>query len=199
MNPAPTLPLLPRAVASRPAENDASPPGHRYGWREVLHLEVPGPPVGAMRPRFSRRGKHVATHMADGHVNQELMIVELARRAWRDRPPLEDLIRVEIAIVLERPRRLISKALGGTMTGPAERRLLAGAGSISGRLLGPAKPDNDNVEKLTWDGLQKAGVVARDERVVSNSAIKWFAAVGELPKTEVVVSIFDVPVEGRWW
>ena len=166
-------------------------------WREVLHLEVPGQPVGAARPRVVRtRSGASHTYMPDSSTRQEGAILHLARLRWGARAPLDGIVRVEVVAVLERPRKLVPRANGGTLTGPAGVRLLGAVGTVTGRVPCPTKPDGDNVLKLAMDALVKARVLEGDERVTECECRKVWAAIGEGPST--VVTVYAGP-GGRWW
>lgn len=167
-------------------------------WREALHLVVPGPPVGAGRPRVVRlKNGHSHTFMPDRSVSQEVRLLALAREAWRDRAPIDGLVRVAVTAFVERPKKLIPRAGGGLMTKATQEAILASGYAPAAMLPAPVKPDLDNVEKLVWDGLVKAGVLLDDTRVVECSASRWYVGLGQAPRTEVVVSLRGVA--GRWW
>lgn len=65
-----------------------------------------------------------------------------------------------------------------------------------GRLLGgwsewriplASLPDWDNIAKAVCDGITRAGLWPDDRRVVDGRVVKWRAAIGEAPHTEVTV------------
>lgn len=135
-----------------------------------LDLVVPGPPVGYRRPMQVGRGAGRRAVKPDTVVDWELRAEELARRAWGERAPLDCPVGLEVVEVLARPQRLHRKR-------DAPGRLVAGRG----------KPDLDNVVKLASDVLVRAGVMVDDTRVAWLVAWKWYAALGEQPRTEVRV------------
>lgn len=133
----------------------------------LLEVVVPGPPVGAARPRVTRGGTH--TYMPPASRAWELRCRALAAAAWTG-PPLDQGVEVEVVQVQPRPQRLRRRQ------DPLER-MWAPTG----------KPDLDNVAKLAMDGLVKAGVLLDDTRVVRLVAMKLHAAMDEEPCTEVRV------------
>ena len=167
-------------------------------WMEALRLVIPGPPVGAARPRVVRlKNGHSHTFMPDKSVSQEATILALARDAWRGRPPLDGLVRVQITAFVDRPKKLVPRADGGAMTKATQEAILGSGYAPAAMLPAPVKPDLDNIEKLVWDGLVKAGVLLDDTRVVECSASRWYVGLGQAPRTDVVVSLRGVA--GRWW
>jgi Holliday junction resolvase RusA-like endonuclease len=153
-----------------------------------LRATIPGKPVGAGRPRVVRGhdGKS-HTYMPDTSTAWEAAAVYVLRREWGGREPLRGAIAVGIEAVFARPKGLLPRAHGGTMT----RAMLLDLDELWGgyiqRLPCGNKPDVDNVAKLAMDALVKAGVVLDDCAVVELHCRKAWAAIGEQPCLEVVV------------
>lgn len=166
-------------------------------WREILTVDVPGAPIGAQRPRVVRlKNGHSHTFMPDKAVAQEVRLMLAARDAWHGRAALDELVRVDVIAVVERPNKYVPRRYQGALTKPGEQRMLTAGFDALGRLPCPTKPDLDNVVKLAWDALVKAEVLTDDTRVVESTCSKWWTAIGEGPSTRVVVS---VGMGGRWW
>ena len=163
-------------------------------WTERLRLTVPGPPVGSARPRFDPRTNR--TYKEGKHRDWEALAVTCAQLAWRGREPIEGILRIDVVAVLARPKQLIPKRRGGTLTAAKARELDELFGDVEGRIPGPVKPDLDNATKLAWDAVKKGGVIADDSRVVAAGLEKWWAAIGEEPST--IVTVLEGP-GGRWW
>jgi len=169
---------------------------------QALYIVVPGKPTGAARPRVvRRRDGGVMTHMPDNSVRWEERCRQLAAAAWADELPLDEPIRVVIRSVHGRPRKLIPKRLGGTLTGPGEVRMQAELGGVFDRVPCQSKPDIDNIAKLCMDALVKAGVMRDDTRVVELACSKVYQAIGQavgqtdLPGVEIEVWTLMPPKE----
>lgn len=181
-------------TAPHPAAGLLPPP-----WRRVLEVTVPGPPVGAARPRVVRLPNGASrAYMPDASVKQEMRLVHVASEAWGDRAPLDELVRVDVRAVVERPAKLVPRRHGGTLSGPGEERIIACGYTALDRLPCPTKPDADNVAKLAMDALVKAGVMVDDTRVVELAVSKVYAAMASGPCTEVAVYVLS-GTAGRWW
>jgi Holliday junction resolvase RusA-like endonuclease len=154
-----------------------------------LRATIPGKPVGAGRPRVVRTKAGAShTYMPDTSTAWEAAAVYVLRREWGGREPLRNAITVELEAVFARPKGMVPKVHGGTMTRSTLLGLEDAWGGHQGRLPCGSKPDADNVAKLALDALVKAGVVWDDAGVVDLRVRKVWAALGESPCLEVVVS-----------
>ena len=71
------------------------------------------------------------------------------------------------------------------------RRAKRGGGLLGGwqegRIPLAGLPDWDNIAKAVCDGITRAGLWPDDRRVVDGRVVKWRAAMGEAPHTEITV------------
>ncbi len=134
-------------------------------------------PKEKMAPVFSR-GK---AYTPDSARQAERLITMLSRQ-YRPREPITGPVRLSLAFVFEPPK-----------SWPAWKKDAA----ILGYLRPIAKPDRDNCEKLTVDGLEAAGFFADDSQVVEGPLEKWY---GE--KAKIVVEVEEIspgPGSSKEW
>lgn len=125
----------------------------------LLHVTVPGRPVGAARPRVVRLQNGAShTFMPGNSVAWEALALQLARDAWAGRPPMDEAASVYVEAIIQRPQKLRRKR------------------DPEGRIPALCKPDMDNIVKLAQDALVKAGVLVDDTRVVELRGVKLYAA-----------------------
>lgn len=127
----------------------------------TLEVTVPGEPVGKGRARFDpRSGRAYTPKTTRRWLDMAVLVIRAAakRQQWVA-PERTVPIRVEIAAVKRRPKRLAKRA-------PNKRRRRV------------RKPDGDNVEKAVLDALTKAGVYADDAQVHSCAWGNWYAETG---------------------
>ena len=132
-------------------------------WREVLHVTIPGEPVGKGRPRFTKRG-HAYTPKKTKHWESQAALLMSA--AWAGDP-------------LDEPLRVVIKALRSQVKG---RRTWA-----------YTKPDADNYCKAAGDALEAARVVVNDSRIVHIECLKRHAVDNEQPCVIVAVYTLENP------
>ena len=60
-------------------------------------------------------------------------------------------------------------------------------GWSEGRIPLISKPDFDNIAKAVCDGITRAGLWTDDCRVMDGRVVKWRAAIGEAPHTEITI------------
>jgi len=138
-----------------------------------LHFEIPGVPVAQPRARATTAGSgHARLYEAGkGHsIHDYKAALRLAASAKFTGEPLTEPLSLSVQFVFPRPKRLQRKR------------------DPAWRLPKPDKPDADNLLKAVMDALNQ--VVWADDRQffqVSNLS-KWYTAVGEAPRTVVMVS-----------
>ena len=140
---------------------------------------VPGPPVGAARPRVVKGGQH--TYMPDRHTAWEAACIYRAQQAFPGmfHPHFTAAVAVEIVAWQSRPKRLRRRA------DPRET------------IASTSKPDADNIAKLVMDAATKAGVW-RDDTAVADLRVRRrylpIDATGQdvgLERVEVTVYALD--------
>lgn len=129
-----------------------------------------GEPVGQGRPRFARMGNHVRAYDPAKSRSWKAIAVEQFACHW-DGGPLDQLVRLDVVAVFSRPKRLLR------------------AKDPEGRVPHGAKPDGDNCLKAVADSLERAGVLRNDSLVSLAAVKKQYAAKGEGPRVEVVLSL----------
>jgi len=70
----------------------------------------------------------------------------------------------------------------------AKRTGLLLGGMTEGRIPKPSRPDWDNLGKSISDGINASGLWTDDARVFDGRVVKRFAASGEFPHVEVIIS-----------
>ena len=135
---------------------------------------IPGEPVAKARARVFRNPHTGHAHGVTPERTRhwEAVAVEVLACHW-DGPPLDVPVRLEIAAVFARPKRLMRQR------------------DPSGRMPNPCRPDADNVAKALMDAVQRAGVVRDDSRVCQVAISKAYAAKDEGPRVEVRISTYD--------
>lgn len=134
---------------------------------ELIHLVVPGPAVGAARPRVVRL-KNGASHtfMPDKPIAwqercRQIAASELGNRRQPHTGPV--ILRVDVYTSAPKLAREHRKRQ------PKARALRPGTG----------KPDLDNVVKLAMDALTLAGVWSDDRQVAQITAARWWIPIGD--------------------
>jgi Holliday junction resolvase RusA-like endonuclease len=135
-----------------------------------LFVSVPGPPVGKGRPRVVRHGKKTHAYTPEATARWERKAQALMREAWCGREPLDEPVVLMVHAVAARPQRLLRKR------------------DPDGRMVRIAKPDGDNVLKAVADALVGARVLKDDVLVVDWRCVCQYAAKGEEPRVEVLLS-----------
>jgi Holliday junction resolvase RusA-like endonuclease len=143
----------------------------------VITFRVSGTPKRQPRPRagvrkvFTPDGPRMVVR-AYNPSDAEGWKSEIARAAEdvRPREPLEGPVRVELAFLFARPKRLCTKK------------------HPTGRLRHDVRPDRDNLEKAALDVLQAIGFFRDDSQVCAGEVLKFYCAVGELPGAEIRIA-----------
>lgn len=149
----------------------------------TIEFCVPGPPRAKAKRITTRGGRPRGYLDRDTQAYQEMV----CRAALEARPPdwppdYRGPVEVCVVAVFPRPARLCR------VSRRDDTRLLGGISK--GRVLYTRRPDLDNVIKSVLDGLKWAGVIHDDAQVVSiDGSRRWYAAMGEVPHTEVRVSM----------
>jgi Holliday junction resolvase RusA-like endonuclease len=112
-----------------------------------LEIHIPGPAVAQSRPRFARRGNHVATYDATPSRDYKSWVKQCAIEAMKQSNagliPREVPLKIVIAVTISRPASIPKK-----------------------RLMPTVKPDLDNIVKTIQDALE--GIVYQaDQQIVS--------------------------------
>ena len=155
----------------------------------LAYFEVPGPAVGAARPRVVRL-KNGASHafMPDKAVAWEQACAARAKESYRKllhTAPVSEAVEVAVWVHTSRPKRL--------------RRKRDPRGPMPGAT---GKPDLDNVLKLVMDALKKGGVISDDTMVCAAMVSRWHLAIDEGgydTEPERVVVRVERPVYPAHW
>ena len=135
-------------------------------WTTIISFRADGLPKGQPRVRRSASGGMYTPTTADGW---RFMLHTAARQAGLPKTPAEGPMRLEVAVLMPRPQRLLGRK------------------SPAGRIPFTSKPDFDNLLKTVADCLTNLGVWRDDAQVFSCDFSKWYVAAGEKPGAEVVV------------
>lgn len=133
---------------------------------ESITFRVFGEPKAQPRPRaFARKfGNTFSARVYDaGTAEGWKGLIALAVREHMPAAPIECPVRLDVAFLFDRPKRLLRK------------------GDPDGRIPHTAKPDRDNLEKALLDCLTQCGVLADDCRVCAGEVRKYYVAKGERP------------------
>ena len=142
---------------------------------------VPIHPKGASRHHTTTIAGHVHEYKDAEDVKWQALIAFAANRAM-PRHVLEGPVRVDVMMLLPRPKRLTNRS---RRTG----ELLGGA--REGLMWAPVPPDADNVIKNVWDGLKS---IWRDDRqVCRGEPVKCYCEANGRPR--VIVSVSLLPDE----
>jgi Holliday junction resolvase RusA-like endonuclease len=131
----------------------------------IFTVTIPGNPVPWSAPTVTRRGGFSAPKMR----RWSRSAVVLIRAAWGGRPAIDGPAILRIVAVKARPKRLLRRK------------------DPDGRIPCPDWPDATNIQKLTEDAVQAAGVVTDDKRFVAVSTWTLYAAKGEEPSVQILV------------
>jgi Holliday junction resolvase RusA-like endonuclease len=137
-----------------------------------ITLVVPGKPRGKGRPKFARRGNHVATYTDDQTVSAE----EAIRALWREQGStrLDGPLELTVQIVHERPRSHFLKS--GDLSTEGRRHPVP-----------MRKPDGDNVLKLAADALNT--LAYRDDCQI----VQWSCRASWGIRPQTVISLRPLP------
>lgn len=137
----------------------------------TLQFEVPGPPIGQGRPRFSTVCGHVRAYDAEKSRNYKAYIALLATKA----------IEEQGWNVLNFPVMLEIRAYFAV---PKSKSKAYKEGALSGKIMPTKKPDADNLAKAVLDALN--GVAYKDDSAII--ALKVSKIFSDVPRLEVSVS-----------
>lgn len=146
----------------------------RTPWRVVARFRVFGEPKGQPRPRaFATRigGKVTARVFEAGTAEGWKSAVALASEPQRPSSPLEGPIRVDLELLLHRPKALMRKR------------------HPEGRIYATRKPDRDNCDKAVMDCLTTLGWWRDDAQVVAGEITKQYHAKDEAAGAIVTISV----------
>lgn len=136
----------------------------------AITITIDGPVLGKGRPRFDPRNGH--PHTPTPTRNYEATIRIAAQSAMRGAPLVDHPVAVKLLVTVEM-----------SASWPAWKTEAASNGAMRPT----AKPDIDNVAKLTLDALN--GVVWRDDAQVVDMRIE--KRFGDRPRLEIVVLPID--------
>lgn len=127
-------------------------------WKLVLRVEIPGKPIPKARP-VRWKGRTFLPSMAYQTTVAEYAVVAMRRIGVRGQSPfpVDGPIRARLRFYFKKPK------------------------SRSRAALMDRKPDLDNLVKSILDGLERAGAITNDSRVVSIDAQKDYGD----PRAEV--------------
>jgi Holliday junction resolvase RusA-like endonuclease len=147
-------------------------------WAFTINLS----PMGKQRVKATIRGAHAAVYTPSLTVAWEHFAAGELRDAWAGRPALaaNAPLELEVLCVIARPKSLLFKF---KRTGAYKHG--------TGRIWCTAKPDFDNAGKIVADAMQAAGILGDDKAICDGRVRKVYAAVGELPHVEIVLSEID--------
>lgn len=148
----------------------------------TFRFVVPGPPR-AKAKKFTARGGRPRGYLD----TQTRVFQEMVCRAAQAAKPLEwpspyrGPVAVKFTAVFPRPAKFCR------LSKKDDTKLLGGY--TKGRIVYLSRPDIDNISKAILDGLKWANIIYDDTQVVSlDGSRRWYAAIGEEPHTEVVIS-----------
>ena len=142
-------------------------------WEAVLIVDVYGDPKGQPRSRSRGNGRKGVYNPETADAWKRQVRIAAAGE-WR-RPPLPGPLKVSIVFYFNRPQRLNRK------------------NSPEGLILYTAKPDNDNLEKSTWDALTDAGIWKDDAIISANNTEKFYSIKGG--RSGALIQVFRVKKE----
>jgi Holliday junction resolvase RusA-like endonuclease len=134
----------------------------------VITIEIPGTPRGKGRPRFARRGKHVATYTDDATSTAEATISWHAAQAMVGRELITGPVIAAIKLIMPAPKSWSEKKRNQ---------------AINGVIRHCGKPDLDNAAKLILDALN--GVVYADDKQIH--ALIITKEYGAAPRTIIEI------------
>lgn len=142
-----------------------------------IYFEIPGEPVAKGRGKVTTRGKFPRVYTPAKTVNYEKLVSLCAVNSGMVPPtPLDCPITLFVTFVHARTHELLKTSKKGVYKHP------------TGRIPKITIPDTSNMLKAVEDGLNHAGVWKDDSRVFRSSQEKWWAAIGEEPHAEVIIS-----------
>lgn len=142
---------------------------------EIIRVRVYGDPKAQPRAKASTMqigGKtQVRMYTPGGKIGGWKRLIALALMPHLPKHPLAGPVIVDADFVFHRPQSLCRKK------------------DPIGRIRHDVKPDRDNLDKALLDLMKRAGVYHDDAQVCDGHLRKWYAAIGEDPGVELVVSV----------
>lgn len=139
-----------------------------------IRITIPGQPQGKGRPRIGKVGKHARMFTPQKTVAYEGLIAHEGRIAMGERAPLDGPVAVIVDMACQVPASWSKKKA---------------AQALAGQIHPTTKPDQDNVLKALFDGLN--GVTWRDDvQVVEIVSRKRYA---ETPGLHVEIEPISWP------
>ena len=132
-----------------------------------IHLVIPGKPLGKQRAKGANQGGHVRMYTPEQTVSYETLIRLEFMRKYPNWVPWGKGIPLKSSIYSFYP---ISKMV--------EMRMKKGV-----RCYPTVKPDLDNVEKISWDGLNQIAF-ADDCQIVEAHEFKYYS---DRPRVEIMI------------
>ncbi len=153
-----------------------------------MRIVVPGTPASWRAPRVGRNKRTGKVVMIPSATTERYeALVEYVWRTMQDEgdKTLTGPVRLAIEAIFPRPERLLARS---KRTGELLR-------AHEGRMPAPKRPDSTNILKAVEDALTRAGAWEDDCQVCQTSVSKWYAAIGESPRTIIEVTPVS-PCEG---
>lgn len=132
----------------------------------MIHLVVPGEPIGKARPRWSQHGTYTPTKT----VNYETQIKERFAAEHPGHIPLTCALKLDVKAFFAIPK-------SASRTRAENMRL--------NRITPTKRPDADNVLKVVADALN--GIAYRDDSQIVWAEVK--KGYSEVPRLEVTISV----------
>lgn len=125
-------------------------------------------PMGAMRPRTAVRGRHATVYTDPKMASWKAeAVAQLRGRGWAEwKHEAGEALKADVVCVFKRPK------------------------SRKKDVWHVVKPDGDNCEKLVWDSLVDAGVLADDCSIAWGTVKKRYQHLGEEDLDPVGVRVF---------
>lgn len=134
-----------------------------------MRIIIPGQPIAKGRARSTRSGHHYTPAKTANWTTRAAMEI----RRVIGCPMFTGPVRVDVVAVFERPQRMFAKKW------PNRREL-----HIS-------KPDADNVCKIVYDALTKAGAINDDCQVCDGRVQKLYADRIESAHVEIIITTME--------
>ena len=147
---------------------------------DLCYFTIPGPPAAKAKTLGMIKGH--ATSFNSGKTKRFMALVTLRASEARPPQPFDGPVNLSVVAVFQRPKKLTERYKDGRLKN----------GATEGRMLKDSKPDIANVIKGIEDGINGTGVWKDDSQVCGyDGTRKYWAAIGEVPHTEIVVSAVE--------
>jgi Holliday junction resolvase RusA-like endonuclease len=140
----------------------------------MIEFTIPGNPVGKGRPRFARRGKHVATYTPEQTASYENLVRLYASKAMAG------------SLILTGPVAVFIHAGMLIPSGYSQKKR---AQALANIITPTKKPDADNILKIVCDSIN--GIVWNDDKQVVHAVVRKVFA--ETPYVHVMVENHEIP------